>query len=135
MALATYPSVSSPVKSVQRGNAVGAGTVTITAVDITKSMVNSFSQGAAGTVASNSTSSASTTFSASGGSTPSYSYGYTGHGGTQIGGSHPSYVGSVAVTLTGGTMDATVKVMGAYLTGSTTLVVTGACRWEVVEFN
>jgi hypothetical protein len=47
----------------------------------------------------------------------------------------PNYTGSVAVTLTGGTMDATTKQMGAYLTNSTTLTVTGACQWEVVEFN
>jgi hypothetical protein len=31
-------------------------------------------------------------------------------------------------------MDATTKQMGAYLSNSTTLVATGACRWEVVEF-
>lgn len=135
MAINTYPAVASPVKSVQRGSAAGAGTVTITAVDISKSMVNSFSQGAAGTVATNSTSSASTTLSPSGGSTPSFGYGYTGHSGTQISGSMPNYTGSVAVTLTGGTMDATTKQMGAYLTNSTTLTVTGACQWEVVEFN
>jgi hypothetical protein len=36
--------------------------------------------------------------------------------------------------MSGGTMDATTKQMGVYLSNSTTLVATGACRWEVVEF-
>ena len=51
MAINTFPAVASPVKSVQRGSAAGAGTVTITSVDIAKSMVNIFGTTSSGTVA------------------------------------------------------------------------------------
>jgi hypothetical protein len=118
------------IKSVQRGQAVSAGSITITAVDTTKTFVRSFSEGAAGTVATNSTSTG--TLSPSGGATGTSSI-YINNGGIRVDlGSYPSYSGTR--TLSGGTMDATVKAMGVYLSNSTTLVATGACRWEVVEF-
>ncbi len=60
MGIATFPSVSSPIKSIQRGEAVAAGNITITTVDITKTMVNSFSTSAAGTVAASGTINAAT---------------------------------------------------------------------------
>jgi hypothetical protein len=118
------------IKLVQRGQAVSAGNITITAVDTTKAFVRSFSEGAAGTVATNSASNG--TLSPSGGGVAKS---YVGDGdyfqyNTQ--GSFASYTGTR--TLSGGTMDATTKQMGVYLSNSTTLVATGACRWEVVEF-
>jgi len=130
MALATYPAVASPVKLVQRGQAVSAGTITITAVDTTKTFVRSFSEGSAGSVAA--AGSITGTLSPAGGSV-------RGGGGGNYGannvvtGSFASYSGTR--TLAGGTTDVTAKQMGVYLTGSTTLVATGACRWEVVEYN
>lgn len=41
-------------------------------------------------------------------------------------------VGSSSIS--GGTTDLTSKEFGVYLTNSTTLTATGACRWEVIEF-
>jgi hypothetical protein len=126
MVISTFPVASSGIKLVQRGQAVSAGSITITAVDTTKTFVRSFSEGAAGTVATNS--SATGTLNPSGGSTAAPG------GGVQInaGGGFPSYSGTR--TLSGGSTDATTKQMGVYLSNSTTLVATGACRYEVVEF-
>ena len=45
MAINTYPAIASPVKSVQRGSAAGAGTVTITSVDTSKSFVLNIASG------------------------------------------------------------------------------------------
>ena len=136
MAIQTIPAPSAAgggIKLVQRGQAVSAGSITITAVDTTKTFVRSFSEGAAGTVASNSA--ATGTLSPSGGDTAGGGInnaqgGYSSR--VNSGGSYPTYTGSR--TLSGGTMDATTKQMGVYLSNSTTLVATGACRWEVVEF-
>jgi hypothetical protein len=126
MAIAVFPAAAGGgIKLVQRGQAVSAGNITITAVDTTKTFVRSFSEGAAGTVASNSASTG--TLNAGGGEIAKF--------GQQNGigtGSFASYSGTR--TLSGGTMDATTKQMGVYLSNSTTLVATGACRWEVVEF-
>jgi hypothetical protein len=133
MGYQVYPQPSSGggIKSVQRGQAVSAGNITITAVDTTKTFVRSFSEGSAGTVATNSTSTGS--LSPSGGDTSGAGVGAgPNQNAINAGGSYPSYSGTR--TLSGGTMDATVKQMGVYLSNSTTLVATGACRWEVVEF-
>jgi len=127
MASAVFPAPSAGggIKLVQRGIAASAGNITITGVDTTKAFVTFVSQGAAGTVATNSlhygignnagkiplTSTETLAFDANNGSTAGWNR-----------------------TLSGGTMDATTKQMGVYLSNSTTLVATGACRWEVVEF-
>ena len=129
MGIAVFPAAAGGgIKSVQRGQAVSAGNITITAVDVTKTFVRSFSEGSAGTVATNSVETG--TLNPSGGATAVNTF----HGGpnTNNGGSFPSYSGTR--TLSGGTMDATTKAMGVWLSNSTTLVATGACRWEVVEF-
>lgn len=55
MGIATFPSVSSPIKSIQRGTAASAGNISITAVDTTKTVCNSFSTGSAGSVAATGT--------------------------------------------------------------------------------
>jgi hypothetical protein len=55
MGIATFPAgssgLSSAIRSVQRGEATVAGNITISSVDTTKTMVNSFSTGSAGSVA------------------------------------------------------------------------------------
>ena len=133
MAISTLPASSSGgIKSIQRGQAVSAGNITITAVDTSKTFVRSFSEGAAGTVASNSSSTGS--LSPTGGDI-SGTGGYNPRSTTQDindAGSFASYSGSR--TFSGGTMNATTKRMGAYLANSTTLTATGPCRYEVVEF-
>jgi hypothetical protein len=59
MGIAQIPASSggltSAVKSIQRGVAASAGNITITAVDTTKTIVNSFSTGSAGSVAATGT--------------------------------------------------------------------------------
>lgn len=142
MGLSVFPAAAGGgIKLVQRGQAVSSGNITITAVDTTKTFVRSFSEGAAGTVATNSqeaSRSITGTLSPSGGDV-------SGTGRTRVtyaedinaGGSYATYSGTrtlASVTFSGGTMDATTKQMGVYLSDSTTLVATGACRWEVVEF-
>jgi hypothetical protein len=127
MGIASIPvaSAGGGIKLVQRGQAVSAGNITITAVDTTKTFVRSFSEGAAGTVASNSSSTG--TLSPTGNVNTGSNFG-GGHSSTTA----PTYSGTR--TLSGGTMDATTKQMGVHLANSTTLTATGACRWEVVEF-
>jgi hypothetical protein len=79
MGIATFPAsaagLASVVKSVQRGTASGSGNITITAVNVDKTQVFSFSTGSAGTVsatgtvsAANGTASAQSTSAASGNS-------------------------------------------------------------------
>ena len=139
MGVANVPAAAGGgIKLVQRGQAVSAGNITITAVDTTKTFVRSFSEGAAGTVATNSINPSTTSsgsLTASGGNTTGP--GSYAHPNYQGSGSFPSYTGTRTITsgtMSGGTMDATTKQMGVYLSNSTTLVATGACRWEVVEF-
>lgn len=124
------PVAGGGIKLVQRGQAVSAGNITITAVNTAKTFVRSFSEGSAGTVATDSSSTG--TLTNSGGQTTSSSY-YSNNGGLMWNyTSFPNYSGTR--TLSGGTMNATTKQMGVYLSDATTLVATGACRWEVVEF-
>ena len=144
MGVANVPSAAGGgIKLVQRGEAVSARTTTITAVNTTKTFVRSFSTGAAGTVATNSVNpsvSITGTLSPSGGSTSGgtgFSYGPNQNATNAQNGTFPSYSSTRTVasgTMSGGTMDATVKQFGVHLTDSTTLTATGACRWEVVEF-
>ena len=183
MGISTFPNVASPIKSVQRGVAVSAGSITITAVNTAKTMVNSFSTSSAGTVAArgdvaaaNGTTSGISTSSPSGSMTlASGAVGGLGAGqGWQITTPYSSYnaiqylggrygliyayyyqyyvtpgaTGSMSLgamntngmnvamnsqSLSGGTTDLTAAVYGAYLSNSTTLVVTGPCRYEVIE--
>ena len=137
MAINTFPSVSSPVKSVQRGSAGGAGTVTITAVDISKSFVNIFGTTSSGTVA------AAGTIAATTGTAASRTINFPGPYGTfNVSGPYPrtgtlqaGNFNVASTTLSGGSNNLVAAVVQGYLSGSTSLVVSGACRWEVVEFN
>ena len=144
MAIATYPTASSGgIKSVQRGQAVSSGNIAITSVDTAKTFVRSISEGASGTVATNSTNAAYNSTvpeyalkQASGQTTAGNLFTYAS---ATKGPYHVSFTDSHTITgntsaMSGGTMDATTKQFGVYLSNSTTLVATGACRWEVVEF-
>jgi hypothetical protein len=122
-----YPIVSSPIKSIQRGSAASSGSVTISSVNTSKAFVKSFSTGSAGTAAGTGTTSG--TYSPSGGNI----FGPGGGGFISGGGSAPTYSGTRSLSA-GGTSLTSARY-GAYLSNSTTLVVDGACRWEVVEYN
>ena len=114
MGISVFPAAGGGgIKSVQRGSAAGSGNVTITAVDIAKSFVTVFGTASSGTVAA----SGSQTFRAGGNNANHWS------------GSDAAY------NITGGTNNLVAAIVQGYLSDSTTLVVSGACRWEVVEFN
>jgi hypothetical protein len=127
MAQSTFPAGGggSVIKSVQRGTAATAGTITITAVDTAKTFVRSLSISSAGTIAG----SGYFAGNASGGGGIMSAGGYGQAGGS--GGGAPSYVGS----FTSGTTSLKVAEYGVSLTNSTTLTATGPCQWEVVEFS
>lgn len=123
MAIITYPAKASGIKLIQRGTTSSAGGITISSVDTSKTFVRSYGTGSSGTVATNS--SESGTLSPSGGSCASQG------NGSNSGGSWPQYIGTRS--LSGGTTSLVSIENGVYLTGSTTLQATGACRWEVIE--
>lgn len=128
MASNIFPSNVSPIKLIQRGLASSAGSITITAIDTTKSFIRSYSTGSAGTIGATGTESG--TLSPTG----SYSFGGTGGGNASNGGgSFPSFAGTR--TTSAGTTSLTVVEYGAYIANSTTITATGACRWEVVEYS
>ena len=147
MAINTFPAVASPVKSVQRGSAAGAGTVTITAIDISKSMVNIQGTTSSGTVAASASiggtmgSALTPSMTFNPGTIAAYGGTYNGPGqrrgpvtGASIGGSIGGNMNS-SLTISGGTNNLIAAQIQGYLSNSTSLVVSGACRWEVVEFN
>ena len=114
MAINVFPASSGGgVKSVQRGVASSAGTITITAVDTTKTYVNSYGTAAAGSVGSTSSASGSINMASN----------QLAQGGNYNGGG----------SWTGGTTTLSAQNYGVSLTNSTTLTATGACRYEVVE--
>jgi hypothetical protein len=110
------------VKSVQRGSAGGSGNVTITAVDITKSFVTVFGTASSGTIAGSGTL-ASTSSNIRPVAAP----------GQQASRSDVNPA-NFASTMSGGTNNLVTAIVQGFLANSTTLTVSGACRWEVVEF-
>ena len=152
MGIATFPlGTSGGIKSVQRGLASASGSVTITAVDVNKSFVTCFGTASSGTVAPSGTVGAQSVSlnaqngnhsgftmqgaATGGGTTPSMSGGanYTGNASSVSLNAQNGNTG--ASTLSGGSNNLVAAVVQGYLSNSTTLVVSGACRWEVVEFN
>ena len=127
MATATFPSVTSPIKSIQRGSFASAGNATISAIDTSKSFITSFSTGSSEeyTITGNE----SGTLSPTGGSVAG-----PGGGGNAVtgGGVFANYSGTR--TFSGGTTNMTVAEFGAYIANSTTITATGSCRWELVEY-
>lgn len=128
MAITIFPESLSAIKSIQRGTAASAGSITITAINVNKSFIRSFSTGSAGTVQL--TGNESGTLNPSGGSI----VGPGGGGGSVAGGgTFANYSGTRSFS--GGSTSITVQEYGAYISNSTTIIVTGACRWEVVEYS
>lgn len=156
MGISTFPAAASGgIKSVQRGSAGGAGSVTITAIDITKSFVTVFGTASSGTVAAsgaiNATNMSSTqqypvssvdvnTLLRPANASANTGAGWAGWCGinskSNIGAYNiaNNYTGN-STNLSGGSNNLVAAVVQGYLSNSTTLVVSGACRYEVVEFN
>jgi len=158
MGISSFPpavAASGGIKSVQRGSAGGSGNVTITAVDISKSFVTVFGTTSSGTVAASGAINATNMSSSQG--FPVSSVGndntalYPSGAGVQ-GGGFQGWCGANSknnasqwnitrnytansTNLSGGSNNLVAAVVQGYLSNSTTLVVSGACRWEVVEFN
>jgi hypothetical protein len=126
--IATIPAPSgSAIKSIQRGYAASAGTITISSVDTNKAFVRGFSDGSAGSAGATGTDSG--TLTPAGG-------GIIGGGGGAVratGTSFPTYSGTR--TFSAGSTDLTSSEFNVYFTNSTTITATGACYWEVVEYN
>jgi hypothetical protein len=172
MGVQSFPTpASGGIKSVQRGSAASAGTVTITTVDITKSFVNVFGTTSSGTVAASGSINAvnasinAATGSASaatgtnsnvqflaGNDSPQGQYAYIGSNQATMFGGFRIAAGTIntnaqniainsttaalnAANISGGSNNLVAAVVQGYLSGPTSLVVSGACRWEVVEFN
>lgn len=165
MGIATFPAasggLSSAIRSLQRGVAGGAGNVTITSVDISKSMVNIQGTAASGTVsASGSLNATSGNIAATSWSIPANTHQLNTFGTYQISAPAPRNVGnynasvplreflpamspaiaatsynSNAMSLTGGSTNLVAAQVTGFLANATTLTVSAACRYEVVEFN
>ena len=169
MGIDTYPpSSGGGIKSVQGGSAVGSGTVTITAVDITKAFVNIFGTNTSGTVAVSGTVAATNAaINAANISTTvirpvhsiSNNYALNPAGSNRIGATQMGWCGANyasnqgtwtlaanasgnatnasinSAAISGGSNNLVTAVVQGYLSNSTSLVVSDACRWEVVEFN
>lgn len=172
MGIQAFPATTGGgIKSVQRGSAGAAGTVTIIAVDVTKSFVNIFGTASSGAPALSGTVSgpsanvgaANGTASAQSGSNASATM-TTGNNNPQLGniysgGTPASATGgwrlngynfnlnaqNIAVnavnaafnasSISAGSTNLITAVVQGYLSSSTSLVVSGPCRWEVVEFS
>lgn len=147
MGINTFPSGGggSPIKSIQRGEASSSGNITISAVNTAKTMVRSFSTGSSGTVSAPGTINAQ---NISGNiSAGNISYGGAPYTSTLTGFeafnstrtvpmSSKTFSGASSTSsISGGSTNLTSAEFGIYLVNSTTITATGACRWEVIEFN
>jgi hypothetical protein len=126
MGVANVPAASAGggINSVQRGSAAGSGNVTITAVDVTKSFVTVFGSASSGTVA------ASGAISGANGSFNGMAFG----GNASNHNSATTNLALNATNLSGGTNNLVAAQVTGFLADATTLTVSGACRYEVVEF-
>lgn len=128
MGVAIFPAAAGGgIKSVQRGSAAGSGNVTITSVDIAKSFVTVFGTASSGTVAASGSTGAVT-------ANTSNNYSLRDGNATQRDNNIAMNISIPSLTISGGTNNLVAAVVQGYLSNSTTLVVSGACRWEVVEF-
>jgi hypothetical protein len=124
MASTVFPAAGGGIKSVQRGLAATSGNITITAVDITKSFVTVFGTESSGTVA----------VSGNVGSSNISSNSLTAGSGTGTARAPAASMTFPGATLSGGTTNLVAAVVQGFLANSTTLTVSGACRFEIVEF-
>jgi hypothetical protein len=151
MGIATFPAAAGGgIKLVQRGEAVASGNVTITAVDTAKSFVNIFGTASSGTVAASfglnnqNFNLLGSNFSV--GSGDNFNQGSTGpanrtsteSGNALATGNSAAFFNKTtainASNVNSGTNNLVSAVVQGFLADSTTLTVSGACRWEVVEF-
>jgi hypothetical protein len=144
------PTSSGSIKSIQRGEATVAGNITISSVDISKSTVNSYSTTSSGNVSVQGTlSGMSGVIGSSGmnaqafyasGTTAGASAVFSNYGGSNMYITIPALtidganVTTNAQTFSGGSTNLVMQNSGAYLSNSTTLVATGPCRYEVIEY-
>ncbi len=151
MGLSVFPAAAGGgIKLVQRGEAVASGNVTITAVDTAKAFVNIFGTASSGTVSA-SFGLNSQNFNLLGsnfavGSGDNFNMGSTGPvnrtstesgNSLTVGNSQAFFNKTTAINaanVNGGTNNLVSAVVQGFLASSTTLTVSGACRWEVVEF-
>jgi hypothetical protein len=125
MGIATLPAAAGGgIKTVQRGLAAAAGSVTISAVNTTKAFVTIYGTESAGAVA------ASGTVAAMNGNHTAGTFGNITDGNARAG---SNWSGN-SMAISGGSNTLVSAVVQGYLSNSTTLEVSGACRWEVVEF-
>ena len=135
MVISTYPAPSTAIiASVQRGTTATSGSITISSVNPAKTLVNSFSTGAAGTVAATGALSAAngTVITVQNAGSPSPRY-----GGGPAGATFNTTTRNIAMNttnLSGGSTNLTSAAFGVYLSNATTLEATGACRYEVIEY-
>jgi hypothetical protein len=116
------PAAGGGIKSIQRGSTSVAGTITISAVDMAKTTVYSFSTASTGVIALAGSLSGTIDGASTGGAV------------NPVGISTGSRQMNVNLTAAGSTNTLVSKVAGAYLSSSTQITTTGACRYEVVEF-
>ena len=109
----------SPVKKIIRGEVDAEGSLTISSVDLDRTMINSWSNGSAGYVA------ARGTVSLADGSNVNASF--------QMGGDFSGT--KFAGPITDGETDLTTRQYHAYFVDTTTIYCTGPCRFEIVEFT
>ena len=153
MGVAVFPAAGGGgIKTVQRGLASGSGNVTITAVNTSKSFVTVFGTTSSGTVAASGSINA-----ANGNNVDTNMAVYVGGQGQWYGPNIQTSINTAgavgssennprqvtvpgtttlnATNITGGSNNLVSAVVQGFLANSTTLTVSGACRWEVVEFN
>jgi len=142
MGVANVPSAAGGgIKLVQRGSAASSGNVTITAVDINKSFVTVFGTASSGTVAASATVPALNGNKAAG-NIVAFGVTYQGRPANSGGNSFTinnwtSSADAIALNsgnLSGGSNNLVAAIVQGFLANSTTLTVSGACRFEVVEF-
>lgn len=110
------------VVNVQRGVTSGPGNITISAVDMNKTVVFSKSKGSAGYVAARGNIEGNVTgtyWSSNQGASPK---------------NDNRRDSSLSATISGGTTDLTVKEYSARLISATTLACDGPVEWQVVEY-
>jgi len=151
MGIAVFPAAGGGgIKLVQRGTASGSGNVTITLVDIAKAFVNIFGTASTGTVSASFGLNAAgeTSFNYVGVSAPVGGYFFspnasintTSRSRGDILGSTASWNATANVNagsagnVNAGSTNLVAAIVQGFLANGTTLTVSGACRWEVVEF-
>ena len=138
MVISQYPAgssgISTVITSIQRGVAASSGNITISSVNTAKTQVNSFSTAASGTVSATGALSAANgnvvDSSGSGGGTSRY----VAPAGNLTWSTTTRSIALNATNLSGGSTNLTSAAFGVYLSNATTLVASGACRYEVIEY-